>query len=72
MVQIMIEVPSMCLQVMANLVMEQLLPILQKDLLPRLKSKKAERKRVWFAVSQLETFLYPLRETMLLAHCQCR
>ncbi|KAL6108409.1 niban1 [Pungitius sinensis] len=36
-------------RVMANLVMEQLLPILQKDLLPRLKSKKAERKRVWFA-----------------------
>ncbi|XP_037325653.2 protein Niban 1a [Pungitius pungitius] len=36
-------------RVMANLVMEQLLPILQKDLLPRLKSKKAEKKRVWFA-----------------------
>ncbi|KAF3690487.1 Protein Niban Cell growth-inhibiting gene 39 protein FAM129A [Channa argus] len=36
-------------RVMANLLMEQLLPSLEKDLLPRLKAKKAERKRVWFA-----------------------
>ncbi|XP_070765105.1 protein Niban 1a [Enoplosus armatus] len=36
-------------RVMANLVMEQLLPSLQKDMLPRLKAKKTERKRVWFA-----------------------
>ncbi|KAK3531213.1 hypothetical protein QTP70_015247 [Hemibagrus guttatus] len=35
-------------QVLANLVMEELLPSLQKELLPRLKGKKAERKRVWF------------------------
>ncbi|XP_068564072.1 protein Niban 1a isoform X2 [Cebidichthys violaceus] len=36
-------------RVMANVVMEQLLPSLQKDMLPRLKAKKTERKRVWFA-----------------------
>uniref|UniRef100_UPI0037E8EEA8 protein Niban 1-like n=1 Tax=Semicossyphus pulcher TaxID=241346 RepID=UPI0037E8EEA8 len=36
-------------RVMANLVMEKLLPSLEKDLLPRLKAKKTERKRVWFA-----------------------
>ncbi|XP_029905283.1 protein Niban 1a [Myripristis murdjan] len=36
-------------RVMANLVMEQLLPSLEKDLLPRLKAKKTEKKRVWFA-----------------------
>ncbi|XP_056270036.1 protein Niban 1a [Pseudoliparis swirei] len=36
-------------RVMANVVMEQLLPSLEKDMLPRLKAKKMERKRVWFA-----------------------
>lgn len=36
---------------MGNLVMEQLLPSLEKDMLPRLKAKKTEKKRVWFAVS---------------------
>ncbi|KAK2835029.1 hypothetical protein Q5P01_015513 [Channa striata] len=36
-------------RVMSNLVMEQLLPSLETDLLPRLKAKKAEKKRVWFA-----------------------
>ncbi|XP_073332786.1 protein Niban 1-like [Pagrus major] len=36
-------------RVMANLVMEQLLPSLEKDMLPRLKAKKTEKKRVWFA-----------------------
>ncbi|XP_046908000.1 protein Niban 1a [Hypomesus transpacificus] len=36
-------------RVLANLVMEDLLPSLTKDMLPRLKSKKTERKRVWFA-----------------------
>lgn len=36
---------------MGNLVMEKLLPSLEKDLLPRLKAKKTEKKRVWFAVS---------------------
>ncbi|XP_035390306.1 protein Niban 1 isoform X2 [Electrophorus electricus] len=36
-------------QVLANLVMEELLPSLQTELLPRLRGRKAERKRVWFA-----------------------
>ncbi|CAK6977723.1 protein Niban 1a [Scomber scombrus] len=36
-------------RVMGNLVMEQLLPSLEKDMLPRLKAKKTEKKRVWFA-----------------------
>lgn len=36
-------------RVLANLVMEQLLPSLEKDMLPRLKAKKTEKKRVWFA-----------------------
>ncbi|KAG9338427.1 hypothetical protein JZ751_025831 [Albula glossodonta] len=36
-------------QVLANLVMEELLPSLQTELVPRLKGKKTERKRVWFA-----------------------
>lgn len=43
---------------MANLVMEQLLPSLEKDMLPRLKAKKTEKKRVWFAVSHaVNTFI---------------
>ncbi|XP_054458590.1 protein Niban 1a [Anoplopoma fimbria] len=36
-------------RVMANVVMEQLLPSLEKDMLPCLKAKKTEKKRVWFA-----------------------
>ncbi|KAM6962438.1 protein Niban 1a [Aplochiton taeniatus] len=36
-------------RVLANLVMEELFPFLEKDLLPHLKAKKTERKRVWFA-----------------------
>ncbi|XP_029355315.1 protein Niban-like [Echeneis naucrates] len=36
-------------RVMANLVMEQLLPSLEKDMLPCLKAKKTEKKRIWFA-----------------------
>ncbi|KAM9849081.1 protein Niban 1a [Aulostomus maculatus] len=36
-------------RVMANLVMEQLLPSLERDMLPRLKAKKTEKKWVWFA-----------------------
>ncbi|RVE73748.1 hypothetical protein OJAV_G00034320, partial [Oryzias javanicus] len=36
-------------RVMANQVMEKLLPSLEKDMLPRLKAKKSEKKRVWFA-----------------------
>lgn len=40
---------------MGNLVMEKLLPGLEKDLLPRLKAKKTEKKRVWFAVRPFST-----------------
>ncbi|XP_069577900.1 protein Niban 1a isoform X2 [Brachyistius frenatus] len=36
-------------RVMANVVMEQLLPSLERDMLPHLKAKRTERKRVWFA-----------------------
>ncbi|XP_043114915.1 protein Niban 1 [Puntigrus tetrazona] len=36
-------------QVLTNQVMEELLPSLQTELLPKLKGKKPERKRVWFA-----------------------
>ncbi|XP_048844397.1 protein Niban 1-like [Brienomyrus brachyistius] len=36
-------------QVLANLVMEELVPTLQTEIVPRLKGKKMERKRVWFA-----------------------
>ncbi|XP_053345172.1 protein Niban 1a [Clarias gariepinus] len=36
-------------QVLANLTMEELLPCLEKDMFPRLKAKKTERKRMWFA-----------------------
>uniref|UniRef100_A0A8D3AY53 Niban apoptosis regulator 1a n=2 Tax=Scophthalmus maximus TaxID=52904 RepID=A0A8D3AY53_SCOMX len=36
-------------RVLANVVMEQLLPSLENDMLPRLKAKKTEKKRVWFA-----------------------
>uniref|UniRef100_M3ZTD0 Niban apoptosis regulator 1a n=1 Tax=Xiphophorus maculatus TaxID=8083 RepID=M3ZTD0_XIPMA len=35
-------------RVMANLVMEKLLPSLGKDLLPRLKARKTDRKKAWF------------------------
>ncbi|XP_018609777.1 protein Niban-like [Scleropages formosus] len=35
--------------VLANLVMEELLPSLETDLLPRLKGKEADRRRTWFA-----------------------
>lgn len=40
---------------MANMVMEKLLPLLSKDLLPRLKAKKTEKKKVWFSVSLITT-----------------
>ncbi|XP_043941242.1 protein Niban 1 [Protopterus annectens] len=36
-------------QVLSNLVMEELLPSLQTDLLPKLKGKKNDRKKAWFA-----------------------
>ncbi|XP_055480545.1 protein Niban 1 [Psammomys obesus] len=37
-------------QVLSNLVMEELLPTLQTDLLPKLKGRKNERKRAWFGL----------------------
>ncbi|XP_030626730.1 protein Niban 1a [Chanos chanos] len=36
-------------RVLANLLMGALLPSLEKEMLPRLKAKKTEKKRVWFA-----------------------
>lgn len=36
-------------QILSNLVMEELLPSLQTDLLPKLKGKKNDRKKTWFA-----------------------
>lgn len=50
-------------RVMANVVMEQLLPSLQKDMLPRLKAKKTEKKRVWFAT--LEAAYILIQEHLL-------
>lgn len=47
---------------MANLVMEQLLPTLEKDMLPRIKAKKTEKKRVWFAVSLFVMLLFPFSD----------
>ncbi|CAL8306654.1 unnamed protein product [Lota lota] len=44
-------------RVMANLVMEQLLPALERDMLPRLKAKKTERKRMWFATVEASYIL---------------
>uniref|UniRef100_A0A3P9N3B9 Niban apoptosis regulator 1a n=1 Tax=Poecilia reticulata TaxID=8081 RepID=A0A3P9N3B9_POERE len=43
-------------RVMANLVMEKLLPSLGTDLLPRLRAKKTDRKKAWFIVSPIRTF----------------
>nr|XP_054591000.1 protein Niban 1 [Nothobranchius furzeri] len=39
-------------RVMSNLVMEKLLPALQRDLLPRLRARRTEKKRVWFATME--------------------
>ncbi|XP_034562226.1 protein Niban 1a [Notolabrus celidotus] len=50
-------------RVMANLVMEKLLPSLEKDMLPRLKAKKTEKKRVWFAT--LEAAYILIQEHLL-------
>ncbi|KAM4738541.1 protein Niban 1a [Anableps anableps] len=44
-------------RVMANLVMEKLLPSLGKDLLPRLKVKKTDRKKAWFTTMEAAYFL---------------
>ncbi|KAM5237775.1 protein Niban 1 [Ctenodactylus gundi] len=38
------------IQVLSNLVMEELLPTLQTDLLPKMKGKKNDRKRAWFSL----------------------
>lgn len=52
--------PPVSPQVMGNLVMEKLLPRLEKELLPRLKAKRTERRRVWLAVSP--TFSHVFKE----------
>ncbi|CAL8267716.1 unnamed protein product [Arctogadus glacialis] len=44
-------------RVLANLVMEQLLPTLERDMLPRLKAKKTEKKRMWFATVEASYIL---------------
>ncbi|XP_066532675.1 protein Niban 1a [Hoplias malabaricus] len=50
-------------RVLANLTMEDLLPNLVKDLLPRLKARKTEKKRIWFAT--VEAAYYLVQETMM-------
>ncbi|RXM28361.1 Protein Niban [Acipenser ruthenus] len=58
-------------QVLSNLVMEELLPSLQTELLPKMKGKKNDRMRAWFAIvedaynvvmSQVSTGLAALEE----------
>ncbi|KAJ8274457.1 hypothetical protein COCON_G00090820 [Conger conger] len=60
-------------QVLANLVMEELLPSLQTELLPRLKGKKTERKRVWFATVEAAYALVQdqLREGLVALKEEC-
>ncbi|KAK2084630.1 Protein Niban 1 [Saguinus oedipus] len=41
---------SSAVQILSNLVMEELLPTLQTDLLPKMKGKKNERKRTWLGL----------------------
>ncbi|XP_008590890.1 PREDICTED: protein Niban, partial [Galeopterus variegatus] len=41
---------SSILQVLSNLVLEELLPTLQTDLLPKMKGKKSDRKRAWLSL----------------------
>ncbi|XP_060773418.1 protein Niban 1a isoform X2 [Neoarius graeffei] len=50
-------------QVLANLTMEELLPCLEKDLLPRLKAKKMEKKKMWFAT--IEAAYNLVQETLM-------
>lgn len=38
-------------QILSDLVMDELLPTLQTDLLPKMKGKKNDRKRAWLGVS---------------------
>ncbi|XP_073732457.1 protein Niban 1 [Misgurnus anguillicaudatus] len=61
-------------QVLANLVMEELLPSLQTELLPKLKGKKAERKRVWFVTvkATYEIVQEQLREGLESLKTECR
>lgn len=61
-------------QVLANLVMEELLPSLQTELLPKLKGKKAERKRVWFVTvkATYEIVQEQLREGLESLKNECR
>ncbi|ROL44749.1 Protein Niban [Anabarilius grahami] len=65
---------SAYLQVLANLVMEELLPSLQTELLPKLKGKKPERKRVWFATVEAtyELVHEQLREGLESLKNECR
>uniref|UniRef100_A0A673GM20 Protein Niban-like n=1 Tax=Sinocyclocheilus rhinocerous TaxID=307959 RepID=A0A673GM20_9TELE len=61
-------------QVLANLVMEELLPSLQTELLPKLKGKKPERKRVWFVTVEAtyELVHEQLREGLESLKNECR
>ncbi|XP_023660309.2 protein Niban 1-like [Paramormyrops kingsleyae] len=60
--------------VLANLVMEELIPSLEAELLPRLKGKKADRRRAWFATVEAAYLLVQdqLQKgfTALKAECQ--
>ncbi|XP_053470876.1 protein Niban 1a [Ictalurus furcatus] len=61
-------------QVLANLTMEELLPSLEKNVLPRLKAKKMERKRMWFATVEAAYNLVQetLMEGMAALNDECR
>ncbi|XP_051983632.1 protein Niban 1-like isoform X2 [Xyrauchen texanus] len=61
-------------QVLANLVMEELLPSLQTELLPKLKGKKREMKRVWFTTVETtyELVQEQLREGLESLKNECR
>ncbi|XP_028971698.2 protein Niban 1 isoform X2 [Esox lucius] len=61
-------------QVLANLVMEELLPSLQAELIPRLKGKKPEKKRVWFTTLEAAYNLVQdqLKEGLAILKEQCK
>ncbi|XP_051581305.1 protein Niban 1-like [Myxocyprinus asiaticus] len=44
-------------QALANLLMEDFMPYLEKELLPCLKSKRADKRRVWFATVEAAYYL---------------
>ncbi|KAL7872022.1 hypothetical protein SRHO_G00070050 [Serrasalmus rhombeus] len=50
-------------RVLANLIMEDLLPSLEKDLLPRLKTKKTDKRKAWFVT--VEAAYYLVHETLM-------